>query len=96
MGSLLGLGSEMKSATTPDAQMRALKEWAVERMTTGTQTPWAWFQFMKLLEVIDTFLEAEVDAGLQERRPTPAKRPMTCPPNLVGILHTQYKTQPSC
>ena len=69
--------------------MRALKEWAVERMTTGTQTPWAWFQFMKLLEVIDTFLEAEVDAGLHEQRPMSAKRPMTrgksLPSNVVPI-----------
>ena len=49
---------------TPDAQMRALKSWAVERMIDGTGTPWAWFQFMKLVEVIDTFLEAGEDAGL--------------------------------
>ena len=48
----------------PDAQMRALKSWAVERMIDGTGTPWAWFQFMKLVEVIDTFLEAGEDAGL--------------------------------
>ena len=52
----------MKSAATPEAQMRALKTWAVERMTKGTDTPFAWFQFMKLLEVIDTFLEAGDEA----------------------------------
>ena len=54
--------------------MRALKEWAIDRMTAGTQTPWAWFQFMKLLEVIDTFLDAEDDAGLHEKRPGIEKR----------------------
>jgi hypothetical protein len=52
------------SETSPDVQMRALKAWAVERMIDGTGTPWAWFQFMKLVEVIDTFLEAGEDAGL--------------------------------
>jgi hypothetical protein len=68
----------MKSATTtPEAQMRALKEWAVDRMTKGTQTPYAWFQFMKLLEVLDTFLEAGDEAGLRD--PLPAKKPKRAP-----------------
>ena len=71
------LGRDMKTATTPEAQMRALKEWAVERMTNGTQTPLAWFQFMKLLEVIDTFLEADDDAGLHEQRPRPRAKNST-------------------
>jgi hypothetical protein len=79
----------MKAATTPDAQMRALKDWAVERMTTGTQTPWAWFQYMKLLEVIDTFLEAGDDAGLRDRLPAPrakrSPRARTLPANVVSF-----------
>jgi len=59
----------------PDAQMRALKAWAVERMIDGTGTPWAWFQFMKLVLVIDTFLEAGEDAGLTR----PARAPIIDP-----------------
>jgi hypothetical protein len=62
------------AATTPEAQMRALKTWAVERMTKGTDTPFAWFQFMKLLEVIDTFLEAGDEAGLRDKLPPPQPR----------------------
>lgn len=54
--------------------MRLLKDWAVDKMTTGTQTPYAWFQFMKLVEVLDTFLEAGEDAGLHEKLPEPAPR----------------------
>ncbi len=67
--------------------MRALKEWAIDRMTAGTQTPWAWFQFMKLIEVIDTFLDAD-DAGLHERRPPSAKRSPRAKPlagNVVSL-----------
>ena len=55
--------------------MRALKTWAVDRMTKGTDTPFAWFQFMKLLEVIDTFLEAGEEAGLRDRL-APAHAPL--------------------
>ena len=52
--------------------MRVLKDWAVNRMTTGTQTPYAWFQFMKLVEVLDSFLEAGEEAGIHEKLPDPA------------------------
>ena len=67
--------ADLMTEFAPDAQMRALKAWAVERMIDGTGTPWAWFQFMKLVEVIDTFLEAGEDAGLTR----PARPPITEP-----------------
>lgn len=84
----------MKSGTTtPEAQMRALKDWAVDRMTKGTETPFAWFQFMKLLEVLDTFLEAGDEAGLRDRLPTPPKkrspRAKPLPSNVVDFTLRQ-------
>ena len=79
----------MKSARTPDTQMRVLKDWAVERMTTGTQTPYAWFQFMKLIEVIDSFMEAGDDAGIFEKLPVPQSkkkpREKPLPENVVSF-----------
>jgi hypothetical protein len=79
----------MKPANTPEAQMRALKTWAVDRMTKGTETPFAWFQFMKLLEVLDTFLEARDDAGLRDKLPAPeprrTPRPKQLPANVVPL-----------
>jgi hypothetical protein len=69
--------------------MRALKAWAVDRMTKGTQTPYAWFQFMKLLEVLDTFLEAGDDAGLRDpiAKPTSKRssRGKPLPSNVVRL-----------
>lgn len=77
----------MKSVKTPDTQMRVLKDWAVDRMTTGTQTPYAWFQFMKLIEVLDSFMEAGAEAGIHDRLPEPQirKRPRlkSLPENVV-------------
>ena len=79
--------------SAPDAQMRALKSWAVERMIDGTETPWAWFQFMKLIEVIDTFLEAGEDAGLT----TTARQMLPEPPlgeNVVAFNPTMRSASP--
>jgi hypothetical protein len=78
----------MKSpGSTPDAQMRALKAWAIERMTAGTQTPWAWFQFMKLLEVLDTFIEAgdEVEATSKPREAAKRTRAKPLAENVVHL-----------
>jgi hypothetical protein len=79
----------MKTAASPEAQMRALKTWAVDRMTKGTETPFAWFQFMKLIEVLDTFLEAGDEAGLRDKLPPPeprrTPRPKTLPANVVPL-----------
>jgi hypothetical protein len=76
----------MKSASTPEAKMRALKAWALERMAKGTDTPFAWFQFMKLLEVLDTFLEAGDEAGLRRPLPPPKRaRGKRLPANVVPI-----------
>lgn len=69
--------------------MRALKEWAVDRMTKGTQTPYAWFQFMKPLEVLDTFLEAGDEAGLRDplstKKAKRAPRTKPLPSNVVRL-----------
>jgi hypothetical protein len=56
-------------------------------MTTGTQTPYAWFQFMKLIEVLDSFLEAGDEAGIHEKLPDPQPkkraRAKSLPENVV-------------
>lgn len=79
----------MRSARTADTQMRALKDWAIDRMTTGTQTPYAWFQCMKLIEVLDAFLEAGDDAGIHDPMPKPQPRrrprPKSLPENVVSF-----------
>lgn len=83
----------MKSGTTPDAQMRALKQWAIERMTAGTQTPWAWFQFMKLLEVLDTFIDAGDEAGLHDKPSAKDKRASakSLPTNVVPLDSARHR-----
>ena len=42
--------------TKPTAELRRIRQWAKEKIDTGSEPPWAWFQYMKLIEVADTIL----------------------------------------
>jgi hypothetical protein len=35
-----------------------IRDWANAKIQSGSEPPWAWYQYMKLLEVTDTILEA--------------------------------------
>jgi hypothetical protein len=35
-----------------------IRKWADDRLSTNQEPPWAWFQLMKLREVVDDTLEA--------------------------------------
>lgn len=47
------------------AQLQRLKEWAQEKIQAGGEPPWAWYQYMKLVEVADAIL-----AGMAAVSPT--------------------------
>ena len=35
-----------------------MKEWAKAKIASGQEPPWAWYQYMKLIETIDAILES--------------------------------------
>ena len=37
-------------------QLEAVRDWAKEKIESGKEPPWAWFQYMKLVETLDTIL----------------------------------------
>lgn len=37
-------------------QLRQVKQWATEKIASGAEPPWAWYQYMKLIETIDAIL----------------------------------------
>ena len=47
------------------AELEKIREWALERLTTGNEPPWSWYQLMKLREAIDAIL-----AGMAVTQPT--------------------------
>jgi hypothetical protein len=46
------------------ADLERVKEWALERLTTGNEPPWSWYQLMKLREAVEAIL-----AGMAATKP---------------------------
>ena len=38
--------------------LQEVREWAKAKIASGDEPPWAWFQYMKLVETIDAILGA--------------------------------------
>jgi hypothetical protein len=37
-------------------ELERVREWAIEKLTTGAEPPWSWYQHMKLREAIEAIL----------------------------------------
>ena len=46
-------------------ELERVREWAIEKLTTGAEPPWSWYQHMKLREAIESIL-----AGMDATQPT--------------------------
>jgi len=42
--------------TKPTAELMRLRQWAREKIDAGSEPPWAWYQYMKLIESIEAIL----------------------------------------
>jgi hypothetical protein len=38
------------------AELERLREWAHQKIQGGSEPPWAWYQYMKLIETLDAIL----------------------------------------
>lgn len=49
--------------------LQAMREWAQGKIKTGAEPPWAWYQYMKLIETLDAIIagmECTVQVDLPE------------------------------
>jgi hypothetical protein len=42
--------------TKPTAELSRARQWAQSKIDAGSEPPWAWYQYMKLIESIDAIL----------------------------------------
>jgi hypothetical protein len=79
-------------------ELQRIREWAAAKIQGGSEPPWAWYQYMKLIETADAILRG-MDATIpMESSPRSESRPgghlrlvdSTCPqdtsqPHHVGL-----------
>ncbi len=56
------------------AELERIREWALQKLATGEEPPWAWYQYMKLREALEAIL-----AGTDAVTPQTANSPQEAP-----------------
>jgi hypothetical protein len=56
------------------AELEGVREWASQKLASGAEPPWAWYQFMKLRETLDAIL-AGMDAVTPQTENSPREAP---------------------
>lgn len=46
--------------------LEAVLDWAKEKIAAGAEPPWAWFQYMKLIETLDAILNSQASVITKE------------------------------
>ena len=49
--------------------LERIRQWAQEKTQGGSEPPWAWFQYMKLVETIDAILDGMASTSSMESSP---------------------------
>ena len=64
------------SARSPSMQneLESIRAWAKAKIADGTEPPWAWYQYMKLIETADAIL-----AGMAARATESSPQSDECP-----------------
>lgn len=47
----------MNITPKPTAELRRVRQWAQEKIDAGSEPPWAWYQYMKLIETVDAIFQ---------------------------------------
>jgi hypothetical protein len=61
--------------TKPTAELQRLRHWAHEKIDAGSEPPWAWYQYMKLIESIDAILQGAECTTTTENLQQSVERP---------------------
>jgi hypothetical protein len=49
--------ADLRNVDRPTDELRRVREWAREKIQGGSEPPWAWYQYMKLIETVDAILD---------------------------------------
>src|SRR5882672_7651763 len=70
-----------------DRCLKIVRGWAQSKIATGLEPPWAWYQYMKLVETVDAIeVGRESVTRLAADSPRPASREGAAPPREAGVV----------
>jgi hypothetical protein len=76
--------SSIEDGAMTKADLEQMRAWAHQKIATGTEPPWAWYQYMKLRETLDAILAGMAATTEDSRQPVePPERRL----QLVGQEH---------
>jgi hypothetical protein len=64
----------MADTDTQKIELQRIRKWAQDKIDAGSEPPWAWYQYMKLIESIDAILDG-MSATITENSQRLALRP---------------------
>jgi hypothetical protein len=70
-------------------ELERVRNWADDKLATGAEPPWAWYQYMKLRETLDAIL-----GGMSAVTPLPANSPESGPRQDSGLRLVVCNSQP--
>lgn len=82
----------MKSDIAIKRDLGRIREWAQGKIKAGSEPPWSWYQYMKLIEAADAILEGMTivtTVNSRQSEPQRGKRP-----RLVGATYRQDTAPP--
>jgi len=59
---------------SPSIELNRVREWAQEKISAGSEPPWAWYQYMKLIESVDAILEGMAATTTENLQQSDARR----------------------
>jgi len=55
-------------------ELERVRQWADEKLATGAEPPWAWFQYMKLRETLDAILAGMAATTMESSQRSETRR----------------------
>jgi hypothetical protein len=71
-------------------ELERVLNWANDKLATGAEPPWAWYQYMKLRETLEAIL-----AGIQATSIQTESSPQSEPPSPGGLRLVVSNAQPN-
>jgi len=73
-------------------QLQDVRQWAKAKIDSGSEPPWAWFQYMKLIETADAIL-AGMDCTITMEHSQQSEQQQDAPLRLVDSTFPQDTAQ---